>query len=647
MHRFLLSIFLLLCISCGPGDGDGNTGHGERKDGIQFNYDRARDKALSLEGRSAAINRSWTLLDGNIKDSIFGYVLYQKSRMHFNAGQYDSLLYYNVLFEGQGPQLQDDYNRARQHYLMGYYYSEIVKDYDLGFLNYSKSRNLFGRIRDSVWVARALVNMGTIQKDQNDFFGSKETLTEALGYLRSPEDDATLASCFNLLATNHRKLANFGDAILYYDRAIKKANSLGKKQSFENNLAASLIDEGQYGKAIEILERIGQDSSLDRSSILYARVLDNLSYAQWLDGKKEGPGDFMEALKVRIDARDRRGQIASYTHLGEFYAKVEPRRSMAYFDSVVKLSRAIGNPLAEKDVIAFMMELQPDDIRLRDRYIFLQDSLYQEELKVKTQFAKYKYDDIQAKESILRLEKEQAEAALEAARGKNQLVISIFIMVSLILGIGFVIYYFNQRTKRLVQENRTARMEATLDTEAELSRRLHDDFGSGLNQAMLMIQGKSDDHKVLDVIEGLYTQSRSFSREINEVETGRQFREEFMEMLSLRTPSNTKLVLRGHKDMDWDAMAPLSKKVLFKVLQELMINMGKHSEATLVTIGFKREGDRVRVDYVDNGVGAGPGDLKSKNGLRNTEKRIGAIGGTIIFDSGKDKGFRANMVLPY
>src|SRR5690606_18901453 len=246
-----------------------------------------------------------------------------------------------------------------------------------------------------------------------------------------------------------------------------------------------------------------------------------------------------------------------------------------------------------------------------------------------------------------KLEKERAETALKTSQARNRLITSMSILVLLVLAMGFVGFYFRQRAKQLAQENSRAAFEATVETEAELSRRLHDDFGAGLNQAMLMVQGKNESNKVLDVLDKLYNQSRNFSRELNEVDTGVNFKDVFMEMLRFRTQAPTNLLLKGFKDVDWNDMAPQSKEVLFKVLQELMINMGKHSKASLVTIGFKKDDGKLKVEYSDNGVGAAASDLKAKNGLRNTEKRIEAIKGTIIFDSGKHGGFRAKMVFPY
>jgi len=244
------------------------------------------------------------------------------------------------------------------------------------------------------------------------------------------------------------------------------------------------------------------------------------------------------------------------------------------------------------------------------------------------------------------LEKEKAEQALLASEERSKKSISYLGSLLLVLGLSFAIYFFRQRTKRLKEENKTAKLVATLETEAEMSRRLHDDFGAGLNQTMLMLQGDGDKSKILDRLEGLYNQSRNFSREVNEVDTGTPFKEEFLEMLRYRTPSQANLIITGTKDIEWNGVPPLSKKVLYKVMQELMINMGKHSKASLITIVFKKSGSELLVKYNDNGVGASQKDINRKNGLRNTEKRIQAIGGSITFDSGKGEGFSAHVVIP-
>ena len=74
-----------------------------------------------------------------------------------------------------------------------------------------------------------------------------------------------------------------------------------------------------------------------------------------------------------------------------------------------------------------------------------------------------------------------------------------------------------------------------------------------------------------------------------------------------------------------------------------MINMQKHSNANLVSFVFEQTKKKLKVSYADDGTGASNEALNLKNGLWNTEKRIEAIGGTIIFDSDEGSGFEVQI----
>ncbi|MBO0321548.1 hypothetical protein J0X14_04495 [Muricauda sp. CAU 1633] len=647
MKKFLILTFIGLSVCCTPsGKKPISRAADNIKDSVLHYYYQSLDKNLSLVQKQQKIDKSFFLAKNHLYDSIYSQILYQKNSLHLASQEYDSLQIYNKLLINHALKIGDDHMLAYQYYLMGYYFAERAHNSEEAFQNYTLSKGYFEQIGDSSGVGRNLLNMGTIQKDFNDFFGSKETLTEALQYLVPENDTVYIAQCYNLLATDHRKLLNYDDAIIYYLKAINTTNSIEDRLIYKNNLAATYIDDARYRQAVHLLDSIATESLIMKNGYEYARVLDNLAYASWLSRKEKAVDPFLQALEIRQQNNDKRGQIASYTHLGEFFSKNQHQKAQAYFDTVINLSKTIKMPRAEKDALKFLMHLEPTNFQLRDRYVFLQDSLYEQELKVKTQFAKYKYDDKLKQESILRLEKENAEKELEASRQRNQKIIYLGGFLFVISVLGLSIYSFGQRTKRLRQKNKTDKLMATHETEAELSRRLHDGFGAGLNQTMLMVQNDMDKSTLLDTLEGLYNQSRDFSREINEVNTGSKFREEFFEMLRFRTPLNAKLLITGSKEINWAEIAPLTKTVLYKVLQELMINMGKHSEATLITISLQKVDKMLKVDYIDDGVGASVEDLNAKNGLRNTEKRIQALGGTITFDSGKGDGFRANIILP-
>ncbi|WP_142783818.1 tetratricopeptide repeat-containing sensor histidine kinase [Changchengzhania lutea] len=610
-------------------------------------YKIAKNKNIPLLERYRAINKSFSLVKKGARDTLFLRILYLKGVIHLSSKEYDSLFQYSRILKKHSKKINNQFYLGKSNYLLGYYYDEITNLSDSSFYHYNISKTHFLNIHDSSQVGKRLISMGLIQQNQSDFFGSKETITEALQFLHPKKDIKYIASSYNALATNHRKLLNYSDAINFYNKAIKITLSRKDKLAYQNNLAVTYIDNKLNKNAISILESIIKDSLILNNEKKHARIIDNLAYVKWLSGKNKTGKPFLEALNVRVKNNDKRGQIASYTHLGEFYSKNNRMRASAYFDSVIRLSKDLKIPRAEKDAVKFLMKLYPKNVELRDRYVFLQDSLYAQELKVKTQFAKYKYDDKQKQESILRLQKEKAEKDLAYTKERHTKIIYLSAFILACITIAFAIYFFKRRAEVLKQQNELEKLETIYSTEAELSRKLHDDFGAKINHSMLLVQNDSDKSILLDTLDELYNQSRDFSREINEIDTGKNYKNELFDMLSLYTSTQVKLYSTGSKSIDWSTINDLSKTVLYKVLRELMINMLKHSNATAVKIAFKSLSDGLQINYSDNGVGASKIAMRTKNGLRNTEKRIQAIGGTIIFETDKEKGFKAEIKTPY
>ncbi|WP_039053265.1 ATP-binding protein [Sphingobacterium sp. T2] len=65
---------------------------------------------------------------------------------------------------------------------------------------------------------------------------------------------------------------------------------------------------------------------------------------------------------------------------------------------------------------------------------------------------------------------------------------------------------------------------------------------------------------------------------------------------------NLKVLIVGNDDV-WSFVKPVIKKELFPIIQELMVNMNKHSGATEVILKFQIEEGQLSLSYSDNGVG--------------------------------------------
>jgi signal transduction histidine kinase len=86
--------------------------------------------------------------------------------------------------------------------------------------------------------------------------------------------------------------------------------------------------------------------------------------------------------------------------------------------------------------------------------------------------------------------------------------------------------------------------------------------------------------------------------------------------------------------------------IIYRVIQELLVNMKKHSQCSLAVITFKKNKTNLQIDCSDNGVGGEFDEIKSKNGLQNVENRILSINGTITFDTQPNKGFKISFTIP-
>ncbi|MNL48204.1 Oxygen sensor histidine kinase NreB [compost metagenome] len=105
-------------------------------------------------------------------------------------------------------------------------------------------------------------------------------------------------------------------------------------------------------------------------------------------------------------------------------------------------------------------------------------------------------------------------------------------------------------------------------------------------------------------------------------------------------------MVNGLNALDWNTLENTKKITVHRVLQELLVNMKKHSKCSLVVITFKKNDKNFQIDYSDNGLGADIGPQNIKNGLQNVENRILAINGSITFDSKSEKGFKVSITFP-
>lgn len=90
---------------------------------------------------------------------------------------------------------------------------------------------------------------------------------------------------------------------------------------------------------------------------------------------------------------------------------------------------------------------------------------------------------------------------------------------------------------------------------------------------------------------------------------------------------------------------PSTEVMLFRILQELINNIIKHSQATEAIIQFNREGNRLSITVEDNGRGfnLAETDGKTHAGLSSVESRVSYLNGKLSIESQKEVGTTVMM----
>ncbi|MDP5199475.1 ATP-binding protein [Flavobacterium sp. DG2-3] len=517
-------------------------------------------------------------------------------------------------------------------------------NYNSAFYYFNKSKLEYEATKDSADIVFNLIQMANIQQINGDYYGSKETLTEALPYAKN--DYNYSAAINNLFGIADKELSLYNDAIFYYSQAIKGVTDSISTISPLNNIAVVYIKQKKYDNAVQILESILNKKFLDNkpSSIKSkARVTDNLGFAYFKKGLNSKGLDLLnEGLKLRIQLNDEYGSMGSYLHLAEFYSQTDIKKSNDYAKKAFEIATKF-NSVDERLKALSLLIANNSDAKYAQKYIAINDSIITVRNNFKNKFAKIKYDSKKEKDENQKLRLERAEnlVALKDAEIERAIFIACFI-IFLVL----VVYFKKQYDYR----NRIKNIKTAYDTETRIAKDIHDGLANDVFHAITFTQtqplaNENSKENLLQKLDDIYSRVRGISRENNDIDTGPNYSKNLKEMLSTYNSSETNVIINGAEKINWDSVEHLKKVAIQRVLHELMVNMKKHSDASIVALKFESASNSLIINYSDNGKGCEIAKI-IKNGLQNMENRILSNKGTITFDTEPNKGFKVKITMP-
>jgi two-component system sensor histidine kinase UhpB len=218
---------------------------------------------------------------------------------------------------------------------------------------------------------------------------------------------------------------------------------------------------------------------------------------------------------------------------------------------------------------------------------------------------------------------------------------------------------FNEMIDRLETERRESARAALAAQERErtrIARELHDEVGQALTAVMLQLERTSRraDGPVRGGLEEAREGLRASLEDVREI--ARRLRPEALDDLGLASAlaaltndlaRRTGVRAERRLAADLRALEPDEELVVYRVAQEALTNVARHSEAPRAWVRLGPEGDgRVTLTVRDNGSGFDLATHARGTGLRGMRERAVLIGADLDVESRPGHGTTVRLRLP-
>ena len=513
----------------------------------------------------------------------------------------------------------------------------------------------------------AIANFSRIKGEAYYFKGLYDSAAiyyfQALQDVKRSGNKLTLGKIFNNLGKFYRKTKDYDRALQNYEEALQIYKDIGN----EVELATILNESGvvyeymgnyeealtRYYKSLETREKLndplGKSYSLNFIGNAYAqqkkydKALENLN----------------EAIKIKNEIKDTFSLAYCYSDLALAYKmKNELVKAEYYYKesnriaSILKLKALISSTYQELSSVAELKQNYKEALLYYQDYSEIKDSIFDEK----------KINQIEELNAKYNAEKKEAQLKLQKAQINNR---NYMLGASIILMVILIILAYNEirirKAKNLVivqnavlNEQKIA-VKAVIEAEEKergrIAAELHDGVGQMVSAAKMnlsAIEMKLPDEnldlkvgfsKALKLVDESCTEIRLVSHQmiphtLAKKGLGYAVRE-FLSHL------NDDLIdISFHEDGFGKEGDKHIETVLYRVIQECVNNVLKHSKAQKLDISLIKDADGINITIEDDGCGFDLNEANEKDGigLENIYSRIKYLNGELDIDSEPGKG---------
>lgn len=533
----------------------------------------------------------------------------------------------------------------------------------------------FNKGENYTWAGYVTRNIGLRANQINKADEGIAYLFDALSYFEKAADTIMVAhSLSSISLTYHNFLFDYKKGIEYGLRALTTLESTGKadnnaRWTIQNTIAINYDDDGQHEEALRYhFKNVACAPSEKRLASTYNNIGNS---SQKLGRFTEAEKYFLKGVSLtkKADNDNREYSLATvYNNLSHVSWELKKRKlAEAYRDSAIYYSHQSKNTEKLMDTYydSYLMCEKNRDFENASRflktYLTIKDSVFTAQ-KTKTVYElEQKYEASKKQQQIAALESAAAINDLELKRSRT-ITMTVVIGFAMAAALIFLLYKrakYRQRiahireTEELQRQRFTAVLEAEENERSRVAKDLHDGIGQLLSIAKLTLSAVETDREEnvrlvnnsMHVLDQATREVRTISHNMMPAALTDIGLLAALEDLFSKVNDSKLLHIRLEAD-GLDQRLPASVEIaVYRVIQEVINNMIKHSKADTITVQIGKRGTAVSLQISDNGVGFEKELISKSKGLgwKSIFSRISMLNGEIEVDTQPGEGTNVSI----
>lgn len=526
--------------------------------------------------------------------------------------------------------------------------------------------------KDSIRLGATYANLGIVFKNTAQYDSALSMHLRGLEIREKIGDSSGIANSEHGIAGIYYSLERYEQSA----KSLEKVIEISKKLSKKSLIASSLSDLGliayktsKYKKAISFFTEAGKLYSELNDEEGSAFIENNLGLIYMaLSDYTSAETAFQNSLKLKEKLGNAVGIVNSQFNLGECaMLQGKPKVAKSWLQKALKGSYEQDYKKARLAILKNMAKVESQLGNLTLAYQFqlqateLSDSILNQQMNEALADAETKYEA----EKNKRLLSEKESLLNKSLLKTKDLEKSRFIITSLLVGSFFLLVVsliivrirhrlrVNELEKTQIKEQHFAVLEAEENERNRLGRELHDGLGQQLAALRLKLGllANGNNGWLAEKLEELMELTAQAAQETRNL--SHQMLPNSLLRMGLASAARDFLSRLGNENLKIhfeviglkERLEHNIELAIYRVLQEAVSNILKHSQASSVNIQLIRHPDEISLIIEDNGRG-----FQKENftgiGIKNMELRIRSVGGSFSIDSQPDHGATIDIHIP-